>query len=184
MLRLHYCALLLFASLLIASCGGATVEDYAKREPAFIPEQFFKGDLEAYGVVKDRSGTVTRRFSATLKGSWKDGKGLLAERFEFDDGEIQYRNWHLIPQQQSGGVRRYGASAEDVVGEATVRVSGNAGFFRYTLKVPYGDRQINVDVDDRMYLVNERILIAESDLTKWGFDVGEIILTIIKPHTP
>ena len=177
--------LLLITTVLLASCGGATIEDYAEQEPAFVAEAFFNGPLLAYGVIKNRAGKVTRRFTATLEGSWENGSGLLAERFVFDDGEIQYRNWRLVPKGAGGipdgGSRRfYDASAEDVIGEATLTTRGNAAFIQYTLQVPYGDRQINVRVDDRMYLINEQVLIGESTLTKWGFHVGDILLTIIK----
>lgn len=180
MQKLPYRLLLLIAIVLVASCGGTTIEDYAEQEPAFVPEVFFNGPLEAYGVIKNRGGKVTRRFTATLEGSWKDGSGLLAERFVFDDGEIQHRNWRLVPKAGTGGQRLFDASAEDVIGEATLTTSGNAAFIRYTLEVPYGDGKINVNVDDRMYLINERVLIGESKLTKWGFHVGEILLTIIR----
>ncbi|MFD1216961.1 DUF3833 domain-containing protein [Microbulbifer celer] len=171
---------LLLAILLTSSCGGTSVEDYAEQEPEFFPETFFDGPLEAYGVIKSRGGEVTRRFTATLEGSWKDGGGLLAERFVFNDGEIQYRNWRLVPKQHAGTARHYSASAEDVVGEATLAVSGNTAFIRYTLEVPFGERTINVQVDDRMYLINKQVLVGESELTKWGFHVGKILLTIIK----
>jgi len=177
--------LLLVTTILLASCGGATIDDYAEQEPAFVAEEFFNGPLLAYGVIKNRAGKVTRRFTATLEGSWKNGSGLLAERFVFDDGEIQYRNWHLVSKGTTespnrGNARFFDASAEDVIGEATLTTRGNAAFIQYTLQVPYGERQINVRVDDRMYLINEQVLIGESTLTKWGFHVGDILLTIIK----
>lgn len=165
--------------LTLAGCGSPSVEDYRDKSPAFIPEVFFNGPLTAHGVVKNRSGEVTRRFTATLNGSWKDGQGLLAEKFLFDDGEVQYRNWRLSPKDHTDAVRTYRGQAEDVIGEAELKVSGNAAFIRYTLEVPVDKRKIHVNVDDRMYLVSDRVLIGESKLTKWGFHVGDILLTIV-----
>ena len=165
---------------LLQACSGPAVEDYADSSPLFIPEQFFNGPLHAHGIVKNRAGKVTRRFTATLNGTWSNGRGLLAEKFEFDDGEIQYRNWQLELQEVSGNVRHYIGRAEDVVGEARFTVSGNSAFIGYVLKVPYSGRTINISVDDRMYLIDDHTLIGESDLSKWGFDVGAITLTIVK----
>lgn len=180
MLRVALPLLLAITLPLLQACSGPAVEDYADNTPVFTPEQFFNGPLRAHGVVKDRAGKVTRRFTATLNGTWNNGQGLLAEKFVFDDGEIQYRNWQLVPQQDSGKGSQYMGRAEDVVGEAHLVVSGNSAFMGYVLQVPYNGRTINVKVDDRMYLIDDNTLIGESDLSKWGFDVGAILLTIVK----
>ena len=55
-------------------------------------------------------------------------------------------------------------------------------FINYTLVIPYNDSTIDVQVDDRMYQVSDKVLINESILTKWGFNVGEVVLTIIKTN--
>lgn len=173
--------LLPLIAFVLAACSSAGIEHYQGEQPRMVPEEFFRGPLTAHGVLKNRNGTVTRRFNAELQGSWDGGVGLLAERFVFDDGEIQYRNWQLIPtESDTPGVRTFIGRAEDVVGDAEVQVSGNAMFIRYVLEVPYNDDTIEVNVDDRMYLVSDRVLINESKLTKFGVPVGEIVLTIIR----
>ncbi|WOX04171.1 DUF3833 domain-containing protein [Microbulbifer pacificus] len=180
MIRVALSLLLAMTLPLLQACSGPAVEDYAGNTPLFTPEQFFNGPLRAHGIVKNRAGKVTRRFTATLNGTWSSGRGLLAEKFEFDDGEIQYRNWQLEFRQASGNERHYIGRAEDVVGEAHLAVSGNSAFIGYVLQVPYGGRTINISVDDRMYLIDDHTLIGESDLSKWGFDIGAITLTIVK----
>ena len=170
-----YC---LFAVLAFLFSGCSTkIDVYQTNKPIFIAEDFFNGPLTAHGIVKNRSGKVIRTFNATLEGSWDEGVGLLAERFVFDDGEVQFRNWTLSPKPNSNG---YIGGAEDVLGDAQILTAGNAMFINYTLVVPYNDTTIDVQVDDRMYLVSDKVLINESKLTKWGFDVGEVVLTIIK----
>lgn len=72
----------------------------------------------------------------------------------------------------------YTATAGDVKGPSTVRVSGNAMFLNYTLLVPYKGKTLAVNIDDRMYRVDERTIINESVMRKFGFKVGEIVLTI------
>ena len=172
------------AAVMLGGCSAPGLEAYASRSPQFVPEKFFNGPLQAHGVVKNRSGEVIRTFTAQLQGSWKDGQGLLQEKFLFNDGEVQYRNWRMVPSTGAGEYRTYQATAEDVIGPGELEVAGNAAFMRYTLEVPYGDSKIQVAVKDRMFLTTDQVLIGESELTKWGFRVGEIVLTIFKSPPP
>ena len=41
-----------------------------------------------------------------------------------------------------------------------------------------GDGTLDLRIDDRMYLVSPDVLINESRMFKFGFDVGEILLVI------
>jgi len=61
-----------------------------------------------------------------------------------------------------------------------MRVSGNALFLDYVLRIPYDGDTIDLRIDDRMYQVSDKVLLNESIMTKVGFDVGEITLVIIK----
>jgi len=162
--------------LTLAACGSVKVEDYAEKKPEMVVQDFFKGELVAHGILKDRGGKVIRHFNATISASWKDGIGILDENFVFDDGEKQQRVWTLAPGNQG----EYIGTANDVVGESKLAVSGNSVFLRYTLRIPYDDGTIDVDVDDRMYLVTERVLLNESSMTKWGVEVGQLTLVIMK----
>lgn len=165
--------LLLF---IIGGCSGVKVSDYKEYTPVMTPESFFDGNLTAHGTVKNRKGAVTRYFNATIKAYWLDGVGTLEENFLFNDGEKQQRIWKLVKNPDGG----YTGTARDVVGKAKGAVSGNSMFLNYVLKVPYGDSDINISIDDRMYLVDQNILINESEMTKFGFRVGEINLVILK----
>lgn len=173
-------------AIALAGCSNAAkVETYSGNAPRFVPEDFFNGDLIAKGLLKNRKGEVTRRFEATIKGTWADGVGTLYEEFTFDDGEQQTRTWVMRAQGKganaNGAVRHYLAEANDVTGLAPVSVSGNAMFLKYVLNVPYKGDTISVNVDDRMFLIDEKLLINESIMTKFGFRVGTIVLTIYKP---
>jgi hypothetical protein len=161
-------------ALIIAGCGTVSVEDYGDRTPMLVPENFFDGALTAHGVVKDRGGKVIRYFNADIKAYWRDGIGTLEEDFVFDDGEESRRVWTLRPN----GSGRYVGTAGDVVGEGQVRVAGNSMFLDYVLRIPYGDGTIDLNIDDRMYLVTPDILVNESRMIKFGFDVAEILLVI------
>jgi hypothetical protein len=160
----------------VSACSSVSVEDYADNRPQLIAEKFFDGRLDAHGIVKDRGGEVIRYFSATIDASWVDGVGTLDERFVFDDGEEQTRVWKLQPTGQNS----YIATAGDVVGEGRMKVAGNSVFLDYVLRIPYADDTIDLTIDDRMYLVSDRVLLNESIMTKWGFRVGQIMLVISK----
>lgn len=169
-------ALALICLALVASCASVSVEDYADNKPRLVPETFFNGTLHAHGIVKDRGGKVIRYFNAEIVAKWIDGIGILDERFSFDNGEQQTRVWKLL----STGDGKYTATAGDVIGQGTMQVAGNSVFLDYILRIPYGDDSIDVAIDDRMYLVSERVLLNESIMTKWGFEVGQIMLVIEK----
>ncbi|MEQ8515275.1 MAG: DUF3833 domain-containing protein [Chromatocurvus sp.] len=166
--------LALLAALAVGGCANVTVSDYRGATPRFVPEAFFSGELVAHGMLKDRGGQVTRRFVAGIDASWEDGVGTLDERFVFDDGEEDRRVWTLRPD----GEGAYIGTAGDVVGEAPVSVAGNAMFLKYTLRVPFADDTIDVQIDDRMYLIDDDTLLNESIMRKFGFRVGEIVLVI------
>ncbi len=169
-------AFLLLALLGLTACSSVQVTDYRDNTPRFEAEQFFNGTLTAHGVVQDRGGKVIRHFNADIIAYWRDGVGTLEEDFVFDDGEQQRRVWTLTPN----GPGRYIGTAGDVVGEGDMVVSGNSAFLDYVLRIPYGDGTVDVRVDDRMYLVDEHVLLNESDMTKFGVRVGRLLLTIIR----
>ncbi|MEP6390801.1 MAG: DUF3833 domain-containing protein [Halioglobus sp.] len=172
----YFFRLLGFALLLpaLTACTSVTVQDYAGNTPQLVPEEFFDGRLTAHGVLKNRSGKVIRSFNVEIKAYWQDGVGTLEEDFLFDDGEIDRRVWTLTPN----GPGRYTGTAGDVVGGGAVTVAGNSMFLDYVLRIPYKGDTLDIRVDDRMYLVNPNVLMNESRMIKFGFEVGEILLVI------
>ena len=170
--------LLAMCSLILSltACNGTGIAYYAQQSPKFVLEDFFNGNLEAYGVVKDWRGRVIRKFNADILAYWNQGVGTLEEDFVFDDGEIDRRVWTLTPTEPG----RYTGIAGDVVGEGKVAVAGNSAFFDYVLQIPYNDGTLDVRIDDRMYLVTPDVLINESSMSKFGIPVGEFVLVIEK----
>lgn len=166
--------LLLSGLLIVAGCSSVQVDDYADNKPVLDPQTFFDGQLSAHGVIKDRGGKVIRYFNVDIKAYWRDGIGTLEEDFVFDDGEQDRRVWTLTPS----GKDRYIGTAGDVVGDGQVSIAGNSMFLDYVLRIPYGDGTLDLRIDDRMYLVSPDVLINESRMIKFGFDVGEILLVI------
>lgn len=170
--------LLIVTLVFLSGCSGPALTDYAERGPKLVPEVFFTGELSARGVVKDMSGEVIRTFDADISASWDStGVGTLDEEFRFDDGEVQTRVWTLTP---SDAANSYHADASDVAEPGTMRWSGNAIHMNYVLRVAYGDGTLDVRMDDWMYLVTPDTLINQTTMSKWGVDVGELVLVIQK----
>lgn len=172
-MRAFFLAIIAFA---LTACSQVQVTDYREFKPELDPENFFAGQLTAHGVVKNRKGKVIRTFYADIDASWDNGVGTLVEDFVFDDGEKQQRIWTLTPS----GEGSYIGTAGDVIGDGDMQVSGNSIFLDYVLQIAYGDGTIDLRVDDRMYLVSPDVLINESRLSKFGINVGTILLTIIR----
>jgi len=172
---LNYSALFI-SVIILSSCSSIDVQTYANYKPVMKPEVFFTGPMTAHGVIKNRAGKVIRYFNANLKGSWNGESITLDEDFIFDDGEKQKRIWTITKQPDGSYIGRAG----DVVGDAIGSISGNSMFLKYVLAIPYKGRTIYITIDDRMYLVEPNILINESTMSKFGVNVGQIILVINK----
>ena len=166
----------LFAALsaaLLTACGGVDVSHYADQKPALDLPTFFDGQLDAWGIFQKRSGELVRRFHVEITGTWESPtSGQLDERFTYADGETQRRVWTL--KQQADGT--WQGTADDVVGIAVGRVSGNALRWTYTLKLPVDDKVYEVAFDDWMWLMDENTMMNRSTMSKFGFDLGEVTL--------
>lgn len=161
-----------------AGCSGMQIEDFSDAKPEFIPQEYFNGKMMAYGVVKDRSGKIIRSFKGELYGSWdENGVGTLDEYFLYNDGEKQRRVWTLTPTKDA---KKFIGTAGDIVGEAPMVASGNTVMIDYTMRVPYGDGTLDIDVRDWLHLQEDGVIINHSKMKKFGFEVGELIITIIK----
>lgn len=167
---------LLVTSILLFACSSQHLSDYDNKQPQLDLRGFFTGELEASGVVIDRSGVVTRTFTVELLGRWQGNQGVLEEWFVFDDGEKTTRTWRITDL----GKGQYTGTAGDIIGTAQGRSNGNALHWVYDLQLTVDGTEYDVKFDDWMYQVSEREIINRSKIVKWGFEVGEVILSIRK----
>ncbi|MFT7005291.1 MAG: hypothetical protein ACJAWW_002664 [Sulfurimonas sp.] len=170
--------LALLACGIFAGCSSMNIEDFNGNTPEFVPQNYFNGKMKAYGIVKDRSGKIIRSFTGDLVGSWDaNGVGTLDEHFLYDDGETQKRIWTLKPTSDG---KKFIGTAGDIVGEAPMVANGNTVMIDYTMRVPYGDSTIDVNVRDWLHLQADGVIINHSKMKKFGLEVGQLIITIIK----
>lgn len=168
--------LMVFMLVVITACSSASLDKHAQTQPLLKLEQFFNGDLTAYGMVLDRNGNLLRRFEVKLVGRWQGNKGELKEWFYFDDGETSTRTWNLEKLDEN----KYSGYASDVIGTAFGETSGSALYWRYEMDIQVDDSTYQVTLDDWMFLVDENRLFNKTEMTKYGFKVGELILYIEK----
>lgn len=175
--------LLLAAAFTLGLSGCATpgVEHYRAEQPALKLERYFNGTLDGWGMFQSRSGTVEKRFHVRIEARWAGDTGVLDESFTWSDGTTSKRIWTL--KKQSDG--SYLGTADDVVGAAVGVVAGNALRWRYVLALPVDGKIWHVDFDDWMYLIDERVMLNRSVMSKWGFRLGEVTLSFLKrENTP
>lgn len=172
-------AILLFTIMSLASCSSPNISDYKHTTPNLSLDTFFNGKLNAYGIVLDRNGKLTRRFSVDIDAQWNGNHGTINEWFVFDDGEKSTRIWEIQKQQTENGIK-YTGTANDVVGEATGKTSGSALYWRYDLLIKVDGTEYQVTLDDWMYLIDQKRLFNKTDIIKFGLKVGEVILFIEK----
>ncbi len=164
------------STMLLGACSGPQVQDYAKETPVLELRNYFNGTLDAYGIFTDRSGKVVKRFTVVMDCRWTGDQGVLDEAFSYSDGTTQRRIWRLT--RHANG--RYTGQADDVVGSAEGQQSGHAFHWAYTLALPVDGRVIEVQFDDWMYLMSDKVMLNKAAMRKWGVGLGEVTLSFFK----
>ena len=171
-------ALAAAGTLMLGGCASApTPADYAAEKPVLDLKTYFNGPLVAHGIFTDRGGKVARRFTVQMTGTWQGKEGTLDERFTYSDGTTERRVWRLTDL----GNGRWSGRADDVVGEAVGRSAGNALNWAYTLRLPVDGSIYEVQFDDWMYLMDERVMLNKAVMSKFGIRLGEVTLSFYKP---
>ena len=168
--------LLVILLVLLTSCSDMKPEDYINTEPKIKIEEYFLGDVKAWGIFQNRFGKVERQFTAKMEGSF-DGEILtLEEDFSWNDGEKQKRKWKI----KKVGDNKYEGTAPDVIGVAKGVSYGSAFKFEYQLLIPFKDKKIKVRFDDWIFKQDDKVAINRAIVSKFGFKVGELTVFFVK----
>ena len=161
---------MLATSLTLIGCAAPSPRDYASQRPTLDLRTYFNGRVDGWGMVQDRAGKVTRRMTVEMLCSWQGDVGTFDERFTNADGTTERRVWTIRKQGD-----RYVGTAGDVVGEAQGEAAGNALHWTYVLaaKRDNGDT-VALDMDDWMWLVDERTMMNRTTFSKFGIRFGEV----------
>ncbi len=174
--RRHVLLALLAGSAVLAGCASPQVSDYAQQRPKLELDRYFNGRIRAHGIFQKRGGEVVRRFTVVMDCHWEGNQGVLDEAFSYSDGSTQRRVWRLAKLADG----RYTGRADDVVGEAEGQESGNAFRWNYTLRLPVDGKEYDVQFDDWMFLVDERVMLNRATMSKFGITLGEVLLSFTK----
>lgn len=169
-------AMLAFVAL--AACSGRpTLEQEKLSDRNLNLEEFFEGDLVAYGQFKDLLGRVTRRFVVDIAGTW-DGETLtLVEDFVYEDGSTEQRVWTLTKT----GPDTWEGTAPGVQGVARGVEAGDTFNWGYTIDLPIaGGETVRVTFDDWMWLLSDDRLLNIAYMERFGLTVGEVIISFEK----
>jgi hypothetical protein len=152
------------------------IKAYKKNKPLLKMQDIIKGKILAYGYIADRAGRMKRRFTAEMEGTSQDKAGNLKEYFIYDNGEKQNREW----QFQFIDEHHFTATAPDVVGIAKGEQYGNTIHMRYRINLQMKGKTYTLDFDDWQYRINDKVVLNKIKMKKFGFRVGEIIISFEK----
>lgn len=169
-------ALVTVAPATLMGCAGPNVAEYASERPTLDLRRYFDGEILAHGIFVDRAGRVKRRFTVTMTCTWRGEEGELDERFVYSDGTQERRVWRL----RHLGNGRYTGRADDVAGEASGETAGNTFRWAYTLRLPVDGRIWEVQFDDWMHLVDDRVMLNRATMSKFGIRLGEVQLVFTR----
>ncbi|MBU7572020.1 MAG: DUF3833 domain-containing protein [Hydrogenophaga sp.] len=176
MQRRHLLAAGIAGAAALSGCAGPQIAQYAGEKPVLDLRSYFNGTLDAYGVFTDRSGEVVKRFTVVMRCQWNGDDGVLDEAFTYSDGTTQKRVWRM----KHLGNGRFSGTADDVVGTALGEQQGNAFRWGYTLRQPVDGKTYEVQFDDWMYLMDDRVMLNKATMSKFGIRLGEVTLSFVK----
>ena len=152
------------------------LETYATNKPKFDIQEYFNGEIKAWGVVQAWRGRITTRFDVDMYGVWKGDRGVLNERFTYYNGERQNRVWKIKKLSD----HEYQGTADDILGIAKGEQNGNAVNWHYAMQLPVKDKTYHFKFDDWMWQLNDGIVINRSYIKKFGITVAELTLFMQK----
>ncbi len=157
--------------ILLTGCAAVTPQDYANQSPKLDLATYFNGKVDGWGMVQDRSGKVLRRMVVEMNCTWNGNEGVLDESFQWSDGKTEKRVWKI---RKDGD--RYIGTAADVVGEAAGVAAGNALQWRYVLKLPAADGGYEMNMDDWMWMIDDKTVTNRTSMSKFGVKFAEITI--------
>ncbi|MGY9047819.1 MAG: DUF3833 domain-containing protein [Rhodobacterales bacterium] len=148
--------------------------DYAQESREFDLRRHLNGPLLCEGVIYGPTGRVTSRFVGHFDARWDGDSGVMTERFEYDSGDTQNREWAL-ELREDGTLHM---TASDLVGAGTGQLCGSALQMHYRMKLPEDAGGHVLSVTDWMYLTPNGTIVNRSQFRKYGIKVAELVATL------
>tara|TARA_R110002020_G_scaffold6689_19_gene28432 strand:+ start:267 stop:809 length:543 start_codon:yes stop_codon:yes gene_type:complete len=135
----------------------------------FKLEDFFEGKTYAYGSFAAITG-LRRTFRVDLTGKVRGPELVLREDFVYDDGERDTKTWVFIRT----GPGTYTGTREDVLGQTTVRVSGNTARFNYRVDLDPKGKSNVVRFFDKLVLEDDGTVRNTALVTKFALPIARV----------
>lgn len=161
----------------LASFAAQRPADLAGKGPRFDLCRHLSGPILCEGVIYGPTGRIASRFVADMDGKWEGNTGRLTERFRYDSGAVQDREWQLALAPDG----TFRATAADIVGEGTGLAEGPAVVMTYRIRLAPDAGGHVLDVTDWMYLIDNGTVMNRSQFRKFGILVAELVATM-RPH--
>ena len=175
---MKHLALLIAALFILSACGKPSIDGklYLENKPAFQLEEFFQGEIKAWGIVQDRSGNLLQQFEADIIGTFEDGVLTLDETFTYSLGEgLEERVWTITKD----GENSYRGSAGDIP-SASGTAYGNAMFWGYEMDLPVDDDSYRVTFEDWIWAIDDQRIFNRSYIKKFGIVFAEVTIFMEK----
>ncbi|MEM7440589.1 MAG: DUF3833 family protein [Pseudomonadota bacterium] len=166
---------LIFANRQWLGFNAQKSTDY-REGPTFNLHEHLNGPLICEGVIYGPMGRVVTRFVGNFEGTWEGNKGHLKEKFRYDSGTEQERNWYLTTHNDG----TFEAEAPDVVGTGKGVVEGSAVKLTYDIKLADAAGGHVLSTTDWMYMLDNGTIVNRSQMRKFGIKVAELVATIRK----
>ena len=163
------------AAALLTGCATPP-QSYRDEKPELDLMRYFDGRLDASGMFQDRFGKVVKRFTVEMDCHWNGTVGTFDEHFTYSDGTHERRVWTVTKTAD----HRYRGTAADVVGEAAGEAWGNALNWRYTLRLKVGNGSYDMQFDDWMFLIDDKVMLNRATMSKFGIELGQVTLSFRK----
>lgn len=158
----------------ISGFRSQTLAQFKGHGPQFDPRTHLNGPILCEGMIYGPFGRLSSRFVADMQGTWDGTRATLTEKFRYDSGATQNREWRLT-LANDGALR---AEADDLVGPAIGGTEGPACQLRYRIRLPAEAGGHVLDVIDWMYLMPNGTILNRSQFRKFGIKVAELIATM------
>jgi hypothetical protein len=170
---------ILFISFL-TGCLQTNMKQFENNTPKLDLFSFFEGDTIAYGIFEDRFGNLKRQFRVNIKGSINNEQLTLDEEFLYDDGEQAKRIWKIKKIIDDKKNIVYSGQADDVEGNASGSISGNALNWSYNVFLNIKGSNIKVHFNDWIYKQSNEIAINRAYVSKFGINIGSVTLVFLR----
>ena len=142
-----------------------------------LVEQYFQGRTIVTGLFEERFRKNQKQFSAVIVGTGDSNGFELDETIQMDRNKPEKRVWQIKKLNENEYVGR----SDDVVGVATGISTNNSIRWTYDMLIPFKNRQIRTNFDDRMFLQPSGILLNLVTIRKFSLVVATLALVYTKP---